>query len=34
MISVTALEWIGWRPCSGVGQAIFSLLDAKLEGKK
>jgi hypothetical protein len=32
--SVVALEEMGWRPFSGVGQAIFSLLGAKLEGKK
>jgi hypothetical protein len=32
--SVTALEGTGWRPFSGVGQAIFSLLGAKPEEKK
>ena len=32
--SVDALEEMGWRPFSGVGQAIFSLLGAKLEGNK
>jgi len=29
-----ALEGMGWRPLSGVGQAIFSLLGVKPEGKK
>ena len=32
--SVAALEGMGWRPFSGVGQAIFSLLCARPEGKK
>jgi len=32
--SVTALERLGWRPFSGVGQATFSLLGIKPEGKK
>ena len=32
--SVTALEGLRWRPFSGVGQATFSLLGVKLEGKK
>ena len=32
--SVTMLEGLKWRPYSGVGQAAFSLLGAKLEGKK
>jgi hypothetical protein len=32
--SVTALERMGWRPFSGVGQAIFSLLGVKPERKK
>ena len=32
--SVMVLERMGWRPFSGVGQAIFSLLGVKPEGKK
>jgi hypothetical protein len=32
--SVTALERLRWRPFSGVGQATFSLLGIKPEGKK
>jgi hypothetical protein len=32
--SVTVLERLRWRPFSGVGQAIFSLLGTKPEGKK
>ena len=32
--SVTVLEKQRWRPFSGVGQATFSLLGAKPEGKK
>jgi len=32
--SVTELEEMGWRPFSGVGQAIISLLVANSEGKK
>ena len=32
--SVTVLEGLRWRPFSGVGQAIFSLLGAKPEGRK
>ena len=32
--SVALLEGLKWRPFSGVGQAVFSLLDAKPEGKK
>ena len=32
--SVTALERLGWRPFSGVGQATFSLLGVKPERKK
>jgi len=32
--SIAALERMGWRPFSGVGQAIASLLGAKPEGKK
>jgi hypothetical protein len=32
--SVTALEKMNWRPFSGLEQATFSLLGAKLEGKK
>jgi hypothetical protein len=32
--SVTAQEEMGWRPFSGVGQAILSLLGTKPEGKK
>jgi hypothetical protein len=32
--SVAALEGMGWRSFSGVGQAIFSLLFVKPEGKK
>jgi len=32
--SVTVLERLGWRPFSGVGQATFSLLGVKPEGKK
>jgi len=31
---VTVLEWLGWRPFSGVGQATFSLIGAKPERKK
>ena len=31
--SVTVLEGWNWRPFSGVGQAVFSLLGAKQEGK-
>jgi hypothetical protein len=33
-VSITVLEGLGWRPFSGVGQAIFSLLGSKPEGKK
>jgi len=32
--SVTVLEGLHWRPFSGVGQAVFSLLSTKPEGKK
>ena len=32
--SVAVLEGLRWRPFSRVGQAIFSLLGAKPEGKK
>jgi hypothetical protein len=32
--SLTVLEGLCWRPFSGVGQAVISLLGAKLEGKK
>jgi hypothetical protein len=32
--SVVALEGMGCRPFSGIGQAIFSLLGAKPDGKK
>jgi len=32
--SVATREEMGWRPLSGVGQAIISLLGAKPEGKK
>jgi hypothetical protein len=32
--SVTILEGLKWRPFSGVGQAIFSLLGTKPEGRK
>jgi hypothetical protein len=32
--SVTTLEGLKWRPFSGVGQAVFSLLGIKPEGKK
>jgi len=32
--SVSVLERLRWRPFSGVGQVTFSLLGAKLEGKK
>ena len=32
--SVTVLEGLRWRPFSGVGQAVFSLLGTKPEGKK
>jgi hypothetical protein len=32
--SVTTLEGLKWRPFSGVGQAIFSLLGTKPEGRK
>jgi hypothetical protein len=32
--AITVLEGLGWRPFSGVGQAIFSLLGSKPEGKK
>ena len=31
--SVTVLEGLRWRPFSGVGQAVFSLLGPKPEGK-
>ena len=33
-VSVTVLERLKWRPFSGVGQATFSLLGVKPEGKK
>ena len=33
-VSVTVLEGLRWRPSSGVGQAVFSLLGPKPEGKK
>ena len=32
--SITVLKGLCWRPFSGVGQAVFSLLGIKLEGKK
>jgi hypothetical protein len=32
--SITVLEGLGWRPFSGVGQAIFSLLGVKPEVRK
>jgi hypothetical protein len=32
--SVTSLDRMEWRPFSGVGQASFSLLGTKPEGKK
>jgi hypothetical protein len=32
--SITVLEGLGWQPFSCVGQAIFSLLGAKPEGRK
>jgi hypothetical protein len=32
--SLAVLEGLHWRPYSGVGQAVFSLLGAKPEGKK
>ena len=32
--SAAVLEGLQWRPFSGVGQAVFSLLGAKPEGKK
>ena len=32
--SITMLEELGWRPFNGVGQAVFSLLGSKPEGKK
>jgi hypothetical protein len=32
--SVTVLEGLRWRPFSGVGQAVFSLLGVKPEAKK
>jgi len=32
--SVSVLEELGWRPFSGMGQATFSLLGVKPEGKK
>ena len=32
--SFTALERLGWRPFSGMGQAIFSLLGVKTKWKK
>ena len=32
--SVIVLERMGWRPFSGMGQAIFSLLGVKPEGRK
>jgi hypothetical protein len=31
---MTMLEGLKWRPLSGIGQAVSSLLGAKLEGKK
>jgi hypothetical protein len=31
---ITVLEGLQWRPFSGVGQATFTLLGAKPEGKK
>ena len=31
--SVVVMEKMGWRPFSGMGQVIFSLLGAKPEGK-
>ena len=30
--SIAALEEMGWRPISGMGQVIFSFLVAKPEG--
>ena len=33
-VSVTVLERLKWRPFNGVGQATFSLLGVKPEGKK
>jgi hypothetical protein len=33
-VSITMLEGLKWRSFSGVGQAIFSLLGIKPEGKK
>ena len=32
--SVAELEGLRWRPFSGVGQAVFSLLGMKPEGRK
>ena len=32
--SITVLEGLRWRPFSGVGQAVFSLLGPKPEGRK
>ena len=32
--SIAVLEGLRWRPCSGVGQAVFSLLGVKPEGRK
>ena len=31
---LSVLEGMGWRPFSGIGQGIFSLVGAKPEGKK
>jgi hypothetical protein len=32
--SITILEGLKWRPFSGIGQAVFSLLGIKWNGKK
>ena len=32
--SATVLEGLGWRPFSGVGQSVFSLLGVKPEGRE
>jgi hypothetical protein len=32
--SITVLEGLQWRPFSGVGQATFTLLGAKPEGRE
>jgi hypothetical protein len=32
--SIAVVEGLGWRPYSGVGHAVFSLLGVKMEGRK